>query len=109
MECVICVCVRLGAGGVGGERIRFWALPILEEHGESGICVCVLVAVVLGGEGSWVGSLGQGLGGWCVVMYVCVSCESVLFGLMTSPGIVLGGYLHILDAPSVKSLLISAS
>ena len=31
------------------------ALPILEEHGESGICVCVLVAVVLGESGwaSW--------------------------------------------------------
>ena len=35
--------------------------------------VCVLVAVVwvvLGGE--WVGCFGQGLGGWCGVMSVCV-------------------------------------
>ena len=35
--------------------IGFWALPILEEHGESGICVCVLVEVVwvVLGESVW--------------------------------------------------------
>ena len=43
-----------------GDRIGFWALPILEEQGESGICVSVLVAVMLGGGvRGWVGV------GWC--------------------------------------------
>ena len=40
----------LARGGVGRED---WALPIRKEHMESGICICVLVAVVwvvLGGE-----------------------------------------------------------
>ena len=32
--------------GESGRHDWVWALPILEEHGESGICVCVLVAVV---------------------------------------------------------------
>ena len=32
--------------GVSGRQDWVGALPILEEHGESGICVCVLVAVV---------------------------------------------------------------
>ena len=36
-----------------------WALPILEEQGKSGICVCVLFAVVLG---EWMSGLGQGMG-----------------------------------------------
>ena len=36
-----------------------WALPILEEHGEGGICVCSLVAVVLGRVG---GQLRPGSG-----------------------------------------------
>ena len=40
---------------------------MLEEHEESGICVCVLVVVVLGESG-----LGHGLGGWGGVKYVCV-------------------------------------
>ena len=55
------------------------------EHGEGGICVCVLVAVV------WVvlgvaGRLGPGSGrvGRC---YVSVCCESGLFVLMAGPGI----------------------
>ena len=68
------VCAWLGAGGVGvnGREDRVWALPILEEQGDSGICVGVLVAVVwvvLRGVG---GRLGPGSG---------------LFVLMAGPGI----------------------
>ena len=48
--------------GVSGRHDWVLALPILEEHGENGICVCVLVVVVL----------GQGLGEWGGVMSVCV-------------------------------------
>ena len=63
--------------GQGGRCWGEWVtrlglgLPILEEHGESGICVCVLVAVV------WV-VLGQGLGGWGGIMYVCVVSQDAL-------------------------------
>ena len=69
--------------------------------------------MVLGG-GEWVGSLGQGLGGWGGVMYVCVYCESGLFVLMAGLGvyIVLDEYLRILGVPSVQcccTLSISAS
>ena len=39
-----------------------WALPILEEHGESWICVCVLVAVVWVVLGIVGGRLGPGSG-----------------------------------------------
>ena len=43
--CDMCMC--LARGGVGLEVHDWvWVLPILEEHGERGICVCVLVAVV---------------------------------------------------------------
>ena len=52
-----------------GREDWVWALPILEEHWESGICVCVLVAwVVLEG----VGGLGETLGGCGGIMNVCV-------------------------------------
>ena len=37
--------------GVSGREDRVWALSVLEEPGESGICVGVLVAVVLGWSG----------------------------------------------------------
>ena len=66
------MCMRLARGGrYWGREDWVWALPILEEHGETGICVCVLVAVV------WVRlgeseRLGQGLVGWSGVMFVCV-------------------------------------
>ena len=57
MECVTCVCVGTGCEvlGMSGRQDRVWALPILEEHGESGICVCVLVAMVwvVLGESGW--------------------------------------------------------
>ena len=46
-----------------GDRIGF---GLYQFWGSMGICACVLVAVV------WVGVLGQGLGGWCGVMSVCV-------------------------------------
>ena len=49
MKCVTCVCVWLRVVvRCWGEWVTGlgWALPIMEEHGESGICVCVLVAVV---------------------------------------------------------------
>ena len=56
--------VGSGRGGrCWGEWVQDWVWEVLEEHGESGICVCVLVAVV------WV---GQGLGGYCGIMSVCV-------------------------------------
>ena len=80
----LCKCLaRSGVGGVGGEWVTGLglALPILEEHGDSGICVCVLVAVV----GEWVDGLSQGLGGCCGVMSVCV--VSGLSVLMAGPGI----------------------
>ena len=68
---VISVCVGSGRGGrCWGDRV--WALPILEEHGESGIYVCFGCGGVGGVGGEWMGGLGQGLGGWDDVMYVCV-------------------------------------
>ena len=51
--CDMCMCSGRG------DRIGFLALPFLGEHGESGICVSVLVAVVLG-ESGWA---ALGLGG----------------------------------------------
>ena len=79
MECVTCVCDWLGEGWrCWGREDWVWALPILEEHGESGICVCVLIAVVWVGDREWVGDLGKGLGGWC---------ESGFFVFMAGPGI----------------------
>ena len=69
MECVTRVCAWLGAGGTcGGEWVTGLDLGYTNsggKHGESGICFCVLVAVVWGGVGGeWVGGLGQGRGGW---------------------------------------------
>ena len=53
-----------GVGGVGGEWLTGlgWSLPILEEHGKVGY-VRVLVVVVLGSVGGW---LGPGSGRVCV-------------------------------------------
>ena len=61
-----------------GREDWVWVLPILEEHGESGLCVCVLAAVVLGGVGDRLGP-GSRRVGWC---YICVCCESGLCVLM---------------------------
>ena len=59
----------MGGGCVGGEWVRGLGLGFTNsgEHGESGICVCVLVAV-----GECVRGLDQGLGGWDDVMSMCV-------------------------------------
>ena len=43
--CDMCMCLaRGGVGGVGvsGCQDWVWAFPIMEEHGESGLCVCFL-------------------------------------------------------------------
>ena len=62
--CNMCMC--LARSGVGGEWVKdwVWALPILQEQGESGICVRVLVAVMFGGVcgqlGPWSGRVW-----WC--------------------------------------------
>ena len=64
-----------------------------------------------GAGGEWVGGLGQGLGGWGGVMYVCVVSLCV-DGRSRYLYIVLGGVLCILGAPSVQScctISISAS
>ena len=64
--CDMCMCLaRGGVGGVGVSGLRdwVWALPILEEHGESGICVyiCFGCGGMGGVGGELVGSLGQDL------------------------------------------------
>ena len=71
--CDVCMCFsRGGVGGAGGEWVTGLglALPILEEHGESGICICVLVAAV------WVVLAVSGWAAWARVwegvMSVCV-------------------------------------
>ena len=82
-----CVSVSLGAGWevlwVSGQDDWVWALPILEEHGESGICFgCSGV----GGVEGVCGRLGPGFGrvGWC---YVCVCCVSGCLVFMAGLGI----------------------
>ena len=88
--CDMCMCLSRGVvGGVGGEWVRGLGLCFTNPGGtgESGICVCVLVAVVwvvFGGE--WMGGLGQGLGGWGGVKSVFVVSLD-LFVLMEGPGI----------------------
>ena len=88
------VCVWLGAGW-GGRCWGEWVtglglgLPILEEHGETWICVCVLASVVwvvwvVLGESGWGAWARVWEGGVC---YVCVCCESGLSVLMAGPGI----------------------
>ena len=47
----MCMCLAWG-GRCWGRQDWVWSFPILEEHGVSGICVCVLVVVVLG-ESGW--------------------------------------------------------
>ena len=47
-------------------------LPILEEHGESGICVVTVFWLRCWFRGEWAGGLGQDLRGWRGVMSVCV-------------------------------------
>ena len=53
-----CVCVWLGAGGVGGERVTGLGLGFTNSGGTWGkwdMCLCLFAVV------------------WC---YVCVCCES---------------------------------
>ena len=59
-------------GSGRGGRCWVWALLILEEHRESGICVCVLVAVVwvVLGESGWAAWARVWEGG--VVLCLCV-------------------------------------
>ena len=71
---------RGGVGGGGGEWVTGlgWALPILEEHGESGICVCVLVAVV------WVVLGESGWADWARVLEGVLSCIVYMYILLCS-------------------------
>ena len=63
-----------GVGGVGGDWVTGLGCgcPILEDHGKSGICVCVLVAVVwvVLGESGWAAWARVYEGG--VVLCMCV-------------------------------------
>ena len=52
--------------GVSGQQDWVWALPILEEHGGNGMCLCFGCG---GDGGEWVGGLGQG---GRVVVCLCV-------------------------------------
>ena len=75
----MCMCLaRGGVGGVGGEWVTgwVWALPILDEHGESGICV--LVALVWGvWESGWVAWARVWEGGVGVMSVCFVSLDSL--------------------------------
>ena len=85
--CDLCKCLARGGWEVFGCQDWVWALPILEEHGENGKCVCVLVAVVwlVLGESGWAAWARVLEGG--VVLCLCVCCESGLYVLMAGPGI----------------------
>ena len=79
--CDMCMCLALGEAGwevlgVSGLQDWVWALPILEEHRENGISVCVLVAVVwvVLGESGWAALARVWEGG--VVLCLCVYAVS---------------------------------
>ena len=66
MECVTCVCVWLGAGGVGGGWVRGLGLGFTNPGGtveKWDMCLCFGCGGV-GGVGGMVGGFGQGLRGW---------------------------------------------
>ena len=85
MECVTCVCVWLGAEGVGGEWMTGLGLGFTSSGGTWGKWDMCLGCGGMGGVGGeWVRGLGQGLGGCC---YVCVCCESGFSAFMAGPGI----------------------
>ena len=68
MECVTCVCVWFGAGGVGCEWVTGLGLGFTNSGriwGKWDMCLCFGCGGI-GGE--WVGSMGQEGG----VMAVCV-------------------------------------
>ena len=81
------VCVWLGVGWevLVVSRWKDWvcALPILKEHGESGICIVFSLRWCWGRVGGWLGT-GSGRVVWC---YVRVCCESGFYVLMAGPGI----------------------
>ena len=61
--------------GVGGERVTGLGLGFNHSGGPWGkwdMCLCFGCGGVGGVGGEWVVGLGQCLGGWGVVMYVCV-------------------------------------
>ena len=64
--------VWLGAGWevFGGEWVTGLCFSVTNS-GESGICVLVAVVWVVLGESGWA-ACARGLGGWGVVMSVCV-------------------------------------
>ena len=85
MECVTCVCVWLGTGGVGGEWVT--GLGFTNSGGTWGkwdMCLCFGCGGVGGVGGERAGGFCQDLGGWC---YVCMCCESGLSVFMAGPGI----------------------
>ena len=64
MECVTCVCVWLGTGGVGGELVRGLGLGFTNPGGTGGkcdMCLCFGCGGVGGGVG---GRLRPGRVGW---------------------------------------------
>ena len=77
--CDKCICLGSG-GGVRTEWLRGLGLGFTnpEGTGESGIYVCVLVAVVWVVLGECVGGLGQGMGGWGFVKSVFVVIHDYL-------------------------------
>ena len=69
MECVTCVCVWVGVGGVGGESIGFGLYQSWRNMGNVGyVCVLVAVVLVLGGGNGWAAWAREG---W-VVLCLCV-------------------------------------
>ena len=79
VECVTCVSVWLVAGwemlgaGLGSGFTNSGG-----TRGKWDMCLCFGCGGVGGVGREWVGGLGQGLGGWGVVMTVCVvSTESL--------------------------------
>ena len=98
--CDICMCLARGwVEGVGEERIGFGVYQFWRNMGKVGY-VSVFGCGGVGGE--WVVGLGQR--GWGGVMSVCVvSLDYLCCGRSMYLYIVLGGFLHILGAPSVQS------
>ena len=81
--CDMCMCLARGAVGVvEGEWVTGLGLGFTNSGGTWGkwdMCLCFGcsgVGGVVGGE--LVGGLGQGLGGWGGVMYVCVVSQDSL-------------------------------
>ena len=98
MECVKCVCVDSD----WGEWVRGLGLGFTNHVGKGEVWD---VCLGCGGLGDWWVALLRVWEG-VVVLCLCVCCESGLFcvdGRSRYLCIVLGGYLHVLCAPSVQS------